>query len=121
MPIRPENAHRYPPDWPEISHRIRFERASGQCECTGQCGLHRGRRCVERHGEPAQFARGTVVLTTAHRDHNPDNCADENLFAACQRCHLRYDRQHHKTSRLKEQGQGELELMPALRREVSAP
>lgn len=27
MPIRPENRDRYPKDWPEISRRIRFERA----------------------------------------------------------------------------------------------
>lgn len=32
MPIRPENRDKYPPDWAEISRRIRFERAGGQCE-----------------------------------------------------------------------------------------
>lgn len=110
MPIRPENAIRYPPEWKEISRRIRFERAVGQCECSGQCGLHRGRRCGERNGEPAKWANGKIVLTVAHLDHTPENCEDGNLLAMCQRCHLRYDRQHHKTSRLKEQGQGELAL-----------
>ena len=30
---------RYPPDWAEISQRIRFERAQGKCE---QCGLPHG-------------------------------------------------------------------------------
>jgi len=32
MPIRPENKDRYPDDWDQISHRIRFERAEGRCE-----------------------------------------------------------------------------------------
>jgi len=112
MPIRPERARLYPPDWKAISHRIRFVRAQGRCECTGQCGLHRGRRCVELHGQPAVYARGQVVLTTAHLNHDETDCADDNLLAACQRCHLRIDRQHHKTSRLEEQGQQNLDLEP---------
>ncbi|WP_432101205.1 hypothetical protein [Streptomyces sp. WAC 04229] len=36
MPIRPEDLHRYPRDWNEISPRIRFERAGGRCECIGK-------------------------------------------------------------------------------------
>lgn len=43
--------------------------------CTGG----RPRRCVERDRQPARWARGTVVLTTAH------------LRAMCNRCHLRVD------------------------------
>lgn len=115
MPIHPDRAALYPPDWPAISAYIRFERAGGQCECVGQCGLHRGRRCVERHGEPAKFARGRVVLTTAHRNHDEADCRPENLWAGCQRCHLRYDRQHHKTSRLKRAGQLAIDLEPEVR------
>ncbi len=113
MPIRPENADRYPDDWSEISDRIRFARAGGRCECIGECGLHRGRRCTELHGKPAIYARGKVVLTTAHLDHVPENVDDDNLRAMCQRCHLRYDRHHHKVSRLEEQGQRRLELVDA--------
>ena len=77
MPIRPENRARYPADWKQISARIRFERAQGRCECPGGaegCGLHRGRRCTERHGEPAKYARGKVILTVMHLDHTPENC-----------------------------------------------
>lgn len=37
-----------------------------------------------------------IVLTIAHLDHTPENCGDENLRAWCQRCHLRYDAEHHK-------------------------
>lgn len=96
MPIKAHNKSRYPRDWKFISNRIRFDRASGRCECTGQCGLHKGRRCVEVHGSQAQYANGTIILTVAHLDHNPANCSDNNLLAMCQRCHLRYDTELHK-------------------------
>jgi 5-methylcytosine-specific restriction endonuclease McrA len=85
---------RYPTDWKAISARIRA-RAGGQCECAGECGLHRGRRCLEANGQSAQFARGLVVLTVAHLNHRPEDCADANLKAMCQRCHLRYDADLH--------------------------
>lgn len=104
MPIRPENRGRYPLDWSDISHRIRFVRAAGRCECRGECGrppAHLGGdgRCVNRHGEPAVGTGSSVVLTTAHRDHTPEHCDDANLFAACQGCHLHYDRAHHAETR----------------------
>jgi hypothetical protein len=115
VPIKPENAARYPADWKVISGRIRA-RAAGQCECEGECGLHRTnpgpRRCIERHGEPAKWAKGKVILTVAHLNHQPEDCRDENLKAMCQRCHLRYDTPHHQrnaaaTRRAKKQN-GEL-------------
>ena len=31
MPIKPEMKEVYPGDWPEISRRVRFERAAGIC------------------------------------------------------------------------------------------
>lgn len=99
MPIRASERLRYPSDWKVISARIRA-RSGGQCECEGECGLHRTtpgpRRCIERHGEAAKWAKGRIVLTVAHLDHQPENCADENLKAMCQRCHLRYDVPHHQ-------------------------
>jgi hypothetical protein len=95
-PIRPENVGRYPPDWRQISRRIRFDRAGGRCECTGECGrgTHDG-RCPNRHHQPAYGTGSTVVLTVAHLDHTPENCDEENLRAMCQGCHLHYDRDHH--------------------------
>lgn len=100
MPIRPENLARYPDDWDEISRRIRFERAGGRCECRGECGNpHDGGRCRAVHGEPAPGSGKIVVLTTAHLDHTPENVADENLLAMCQRCHLSYDADHHAETR----------------------
>lgn len=110
MPIRPENKARYPKDWPAISRRIR-ERAGNQCECDGDmCGLRHyvnedgkqvdlkpalwivaGVRCTARNGEPHPVTGSPVVLTVAHLDHQPENVADKNLKAWCQRCHNCYD------------------------------
>lgn len=126
MPIRPENRARYPADWPEISMGIR-QRADWRCEF---CGVRHGalgawisgrwwkagwkgsgpkdqpRRgevfpCYGPEGGPATWVRlRQVVLTVAHLDHTPENCAPENLKALCQRCHLVYDAKHHaKTAR----------------------
>lgn len=95
MPIRPENKARYPKDWKQISLAIK-ERAGWQCECNGECGrgTHAG-RCTNRHKEPAYGTGSTVILTTAHLDHQPENCTPDNLRAMCQGCHLHYDRHHH--------------------------
>lgn len=95
MPIRKSEAHRYPKDWKVISARIKA-RSGGRCECQGECGLHQPnplpRRCIERDGEQATYAKGKIVLTVAHLgDPSPENCADDNLKAMCQRCHNRYD------------------------------
>ena len=90
---------KYPPDWKQIRARILF-RADNQCECEGECGLHRSdpapRRCCERHGTPAKWARGRVVLTIAHLNHDTADNRPANLKAMCQRCPLRYDRDLHK-------------------------
>jgi len=40
-----------------------------------------------------------IVLTIAHLDHNPENCADSNLASLCQRCHNIYDRPHRNETR----------------------
>lgn len=127
-PIRPENLDRYPADWPEITSRIK-ERAEWQCECLGECGrgTHDG-RCPNRHGEPAYGTGSRVVLTTAHLNHTPEDCRDENLRAMCQGCHLHYDREHHAQTRaetrrreIEAAGQGDLLAeYEALRAEVRA-
>nr|WP_312446835.1 hypothetical protein [Brevundimonas naejangsanensis] len=114
MPIRPENRDRYPSDWKAISLRIR-ERAGQQCEwCKAPNGelidrsrdgeaymLTDGQVFSATDGEPLGYAKGSewpscgrltkVILTVAHLDHTPENCAEENLKALCQRCHNRYD------------------------------
>lgn len=98
----PSPRHLYPSNWAEVSRYIRFERAQGRCECTGRndsrilCGLHcthpGPRRCVEVNGQPAIWAKGTVVLTCAHLCDCSPLCANpEHCIAACNRCHLRID------------------------------
>lgn len=101
MPI---NYSRYPKNWHDVSKYVRLVRAAGQCECTGQCGLHQSgknlRRCLERNGLKARWAKGKIVLTTAHLCTCDPICADLNhLIAACQRCHLRIDRLQHAYNR----------------------
>ena len=97
-PVRAENRCRYPSDWPEISKEIRFVRAEGRCECGGECGAGHEERCEARHGEPHPVTGSKVVLTTAHLDHQPENCDPANLRAFCQRCHLRYDADLHRAN-----------------------
>jgi hypothetical protein len=48
---------------------------------------------------PAYGTGSNVVLTTAHLNHTPEDCSDENLKAMCQGCHLHYDRGHHAQTR----------------------
>lgn len=62
----------YPPDWKEISNRIK-EKAGWKCE-----------RCKHPHDVPAGY-----MLTVHHLDMNKPNTEDWNLAALCQRCHLR--------------------------------
>lgn len=95
----------YPANWEEISQRIRA-RSGGCCEFCGAINY-----------EPHPVTGSRVVLTVAHLDHNPQNCADDNLKALCQRCHLTYDADHHArnaaTTRHKHKlAAGQMELIP---------
>lgn len=86
MPIKPENRKLYPPDWDDISIRIR-QRAEYECE---QCGAE--------HGRPTPT--GTIVVLTVHHiDRDPTHNGDENLLALCQRCHLEADQDRHTANR----------------------
>ena len=110
MPIKPEMRGFYPSDWPQISRRVRFERAAGICQ---GCGRPHGTkiRCLPdgrwfdptqriwRNGrgrparwpdlvETAQVRHTRVVLAAAHLDHNPRNNRRRNLKSLCQRCHM---------------------------------
>lgn len=121
MPIRRELRRLYPGHWPELSRRVRFERAGGRCQ---GCGRPHGTtvRCLpdgrwfdpvgstwrDGKGRPARWPdleqlvrqRTTrVVLAAAHLDHNPRNNRLRNLRSLCQRCHLLHDRSHHLAQR----------------------
>jgi hypothetical protein len=109
MPIKSENKDLYPENWMEIRERIR-ERAGDKCE---KCG-------VVNHSWINRFTREIclqdeedairVVCTTAHLDHDPRNCADENLRFWCQRCHNQYDVKHRKETRHTSRMKGQLEI-----------
>jgi hypothetical protein len=103
MPIRPEEKPRYPPDWPHISQWVKSARAHWRCECEGECGLDHSGRCLALHGDPISLDNPKpIVLTTAHLDHQPENCDLSNLKAMCPRCHNKYDAKHRaETRRLK--------------------
>ena len=105
MPMKRSN---YPPNWEDL-RATKLRESEGQCQCEGECGLHRTtpgpRRCIERNGQPAQYANGLIVLTTAHLCHNT-RCADlTHLKMMCPRCHIRYDRPHHAANRAKTMAQ----------------
>ena len=121
MPIRRELRALYPPDWKEISRRVRFDRAKGLCEV---CGRPHAKliRCLpdgrwfdtvqqtwrDRRGRRARWpdllalipGRTTrVVLAAAHLDHDPSHNRWRNLKSLCQRCHLLHDRPYHRAQR----------------------
>jgi 5-methylcytosine-specific restriction endonuclease McrA len=86
----PVDRSKYPPNWREISHDIRFRRARGKCE-----GSPKFPNCEAEHGQPHPETGSKVILTVAHLDHNPSNNTPSNLRAMCQRCHLSYDAKFH--------------------------
>ncbi len=92
MPIKPENAARYPKDWKAISLYIR-ERAGNRCE-----GSPAYPDCRAENSKPHPVTGSNVVLTVGHINHQPEDCGDDNLKAWCQRCHLTYDAKHHAES-----------------------
>jgi hypothetical protein len=71
MPIRPENKIRYPANWPQISDRIRFERAGGRCESAGECDRHPGQPCTAVHGEPHPVTRSRGLTGPTPKDLGP--------------------------------------------------
>lgn len=62
----------YPKDWPEIAKRVK-DKSQWKCE---RCG----------HANEVETGH---VLTVHHLDGDKSNCAEWNLAALCQRCHLR--------------------------------
>lgn len=66
------------------------------CGCICHGPEPRDRRCEERNGLWAKWAKGKVVLTTAHLCNDP-SCANlMHLRAMCNRCHIRIDQPLHR-------------------------
>jgi hypothetical protein len=114
----PVDRSKYPKDWKEVVLAVR-KRSGDRCECQGQCGLHKTtpgpRRCEEVNGRAARWARGRVVLTTAHLCECQPLCGNlAHLIHACQRCHLRIDVELHKKHRRenRERKAGQERLFP---------
>lgn len=88
MPISAAQKALYPADWDTIRARVRH-RAQDVCE-----GSPAYPKCRARNGAAHPVTGATVVCTTAHLDHDPENSAMENLRFWCQRCHNTYDQEH---------------------------
>ena len=56
----------------------------------------RARAFIDRFSWEEDSKPLVIVMTTAHLNHEPEDCRPENLAAMCQRHHLAYDAQHHK-------------------------
>jgi 5-methylcytosine-specific restriction endonuclease McrA len=69
MPRHSKPGAEYPKDWPAIAEAVKRKH---------------GYKC-ERCGHPNEPGH---VLTVHHLDMDPSNCADWNLAALCQQCHL---------------------------------
>ena len=102
----PMDLSRYPPDWPEISRRVR-ERAGNRCE-----GSPAYPDCRAANGKPHPVTGSKVVLTVAHLDHDPSSSDMGRLRCWCQKCHNSYDmptraknRKRAKIRMLEEKGQ----------------
>lgn len=92
MPIRPENKRRYSKDWAAIRARI-LDRAGHCCE-----GSPAYPGCRAANYQPHPVTGSKVILTIGHLDHRPENNADDNLRAWCQRCHNTYDGPHRRAN-----------------------
>jgi 5-methylcytosine-specific restriction endonuclease McrA len=109
MPIKPENKSRYPKDWPLIRERIR-ERAGDKCENCGVVNYSYVNKFTRELCLQDEENTIRIVCTTAHLDHNPENCDDKNLAFLCQRCHNRYDMPHRIQTRKATKLKGQLAM-----------
>lgn len=72
MPIKPENRHRYPPEWPEIRLQV-LQRAGYRCEWPGCRAQHHalGRWVLTLAGHIFKPASGDYLLDLAGRAELP--------------------------------------------------
>jgi 5-methylcytosine-specific restriction endonuclease McrA len=86
MPI---DYKKYPSNWkteirPSILERDNY--------CCAFCGIANYGSRWSPNGKKMTL----IVLTIAHLDHDITNNCPSNLKALCQKCHLSYDKDHHR-------------------------
>lgn len=107
---------KYPPNWKSEIRPAILERAKHCCE---ECGVpnyatgardvngnwHNSKEICNMNSDIGCGYFGTygvkdikIVLTIAHLDHDVTNNDATNLKALCQKCHLNYDKDHHKAN-----------------------
>ncbi len=129
----PFDKSKYPKDWDKISKRIR-ERDGNKCFwCEVKNGAVGARDRFGNWHDVQEIDSMNfeirydlfdndypkivkIVLTVMHwPDHDPMNCSDENLKAACQKCHNRMDnpmrRKNAKRTKLKMKFKNQMDLM----------
>lgn len=77
----PMQRNLYPPDWEDISLRLKIA-AEWRCQ---RCGIQRGEQQRNQHGDLVE-----AIITTAHLDHDPWN-PNARLEVMCAPCHRAYD------------------------------
>lgn len=101
---------KYPANWKTEIRPAILERDGNCCKF---CGIENG-RIVHRNGSGMNdwvywpegmeseawslygLKSTLIVLTIMHLDHDTTNNNYDNLAAGCQKCHLNYDKGHHK-------------------------
>lgn len=101
MPIKREKRRRYPASWERLRMIVRARagevrdgagRILVPCRCEGTAFTP---DCGAVNGEPHPVTGTRVIIQIAHLCHDESCERVPHLKALCQRCHLRYDRQHH--------------------------
>ena len=89
----PMDKKRYPANWKQIALDVKNAAGWRCAECNMKCR------------EPGEkFDTHKRTLTVHHIDHQPENCAKENLIALCSGCHLKADAKFHAEKRRKRNG-----------------
>jgi 5-methylcytosine-specific restriction endonuclease McrA len=108
MPI---DYKKYPPNWKTEIRTAILERDGNKCKFCGIENKAVGFRVDGEFVYSEAYLRAKksgygfyqtsrpyfkIILTIMHLDHDITNNNYSNLAAACQKCHLNYDKEHHK-------------------------
>ena len=85
------------------NHKVVTRKGGWWWDSTGirWCGPGKTGPRVYRHRDfPPPYRRVSIVLTMAHLTHDPLRNDDADLAMLCQWCHLHYDRNQHRETRV---------------------